>query len=148
MQSACGILYHALFETVSHILRLRVYVKCVAKLYCIWLLVPCGRIQCDNNPLVKLRNVQSRVEMFDRTFASVLSNDYWSVHPGFCRRRCALALELGRGTMATTIDIFAAPPRSQLLSRWSFFPASGGNSNCPLDTKCDGPRMSCEFHLV
>ncbi len=89
-----------------------------------------------------------RVEMFDRTFASVLSNDYWSVHPGFCRRRCALALELGRGTMATTIDIFAAPPRSQLLSRWSFFPASGGNSNCPLDTKCDGPRMSCEFHLV
>lgn len=73
------------------ILRLHVHAKCVTKLYCICLLGLCGRIQCDNNPLAELRNV--RVEMFDRTFARVLSNDYCSVHPGFCRRRCALALE-------------------------------------------------------
>lgn len=40
-----------------------------------------------------LSSAMFRVEMLDRTFASVLSDDYWSVHPGFCRRCCALEQE-------------------------------------------------------
>lgn len=47
-----------------------------------------------------LSSAMIRVEMFDRTFARMLSNDYCSVHPGFCGRRCALALE-GQENMRT-----------------------------------------------